>query len=953
MANKYLALRVGDQTYTLGSRKLGVNSGTGALVVPVENEDGKLTFPDAEGQPSTTLLTKDTTSGNTVLGLKGSGGGAAFALNKETVTSISEDLAVLIPEGFSIELNSAVLTLNKRPVVGSTPATTQHVLGASFGVTLDLSSIPFMSKIVPPDFNVVVENFQIVMASTPFDRNDTAALKVTLPQDTLQLPNSLNQGANLSLELTVGGEPFILTMPLPQSKPKTESSASSGSSTSGTVNTSQTSSSDPTASPPSGPAPVKKRVGPISVDSVGLGYKDGRFQLLVDGSVNIAGFSLGLIGLAINIPAEDVITPRFDRIRLALQGMSLGYQNGALSMTGILLRLPIIENDEETGRHEYLGQIAIRTSKLAITGMGIYTELPGGKASAFIYASLITPLGGIPEFFIEGIALGMGYNRGMRIIPTKMVNRFPLVTALDPSRAGAGQANTNSVAHIKGQFAILSTYLPAMPGQYVMAIGLRVSTYKMVNSIAVAMIEFGERLRLQIVGLASMQLPPASTGLPALGNIEMAFRIQFDPEQGVFAIDSLLTENSYLLTPECRLTGGFAFYTWYKGPYAGDFVVSMGGYHPQFNKPAHYPTVARLALSLDMSPVRFKGQLYAALTPSAIMAGGRFEASLKVGRVSAWYTANMDFIISWSPFFYDARFSVRIGIRVKLLFTLKAEIGTDIHIWGPEFAGHAKVKLKVYTASFDFGAVGKPSQTPVSWLEFSSTFLPERSDVLKLQITKGQLAEYTSNNNGETLFIVDPDEFELSIDSQLPVNMITKDRETAHTGNDFAVAPMGGTTVTNWNLNVTCESDLASASFVIDPANKKMSLALWGDSQSPNIRSKERTRSLLSGAIVTPSPGIPPGVTEPVALSEFLSQDVVENDPHWQFGQWEREADLADHNGRGRQIQDTLVAEGPASQRDAVCDFFGHPKDQIQVSSMAGDLASSFMGVPQILKELS
>ena len=64
-----------------------------------------------------------------------------------------------------------------------------------------------------------------------------------------------------------------------------------------------------------------------------------------------------------------------------------------------------------------------------------------------------------------------------------------------------------------------------------MAVGLRVSTYKLVYSIAVLMVEFGERSSWHIVGTSAMQLPPSSTGLPALGNIELAFRSVYDPEQ--------------------------------------------------------------------------------------------------------------------------------------------------------------------------------------------------------------------------------------------------------------------------------------------------------------------------------------------------------------------------------------------------------------------------------------
>ena len=211
--------------------------------------------------------------------------------------------------------------------------------------------------------------------------------------------------------------------------------------------------------------------------------------------------------------------------------------------------------------------------------------------------------------------------------------------------------------------------------------------------------------------------------------------------RSLLGIDGILTENSFLLTPDCRLSGGFAFYTWFKGTHAGDFVVTVGGYHPKFNVPAHYPKPARIQFGFDMGLMRFKGQLYAALTSSAIMAGGRFEAFYGVGNISAQFNVALDFIISWLPFFYDARFSISVKMKVDLWIDLKGTVGTDLHIWGPEFAGYAKVDLKIYTAKFDFGASKQLKKAPVSWNEFNSTFLPEQADILKAHLTKGLISE--------------------------------------------------------------------------------------------------------------------------------------------------------------------------------------------------------------------
>ncbi len=45
-----------------------------------------------------------------------------------------------------------------------------------------------------------------------------------------------------------------------------------------------------------------------------------------------------------------------------------------------------------------------------------------------------------------------------------------------------------------------------------------------------------------------------------------------------------------------RLTGGFAFETWWQGPNNGQFVITVGGYHPRFHHDG-YPVVPRVGLS--------------------------------------------------------------------------------------------------------------------------------------------------------------------------------------------------------------------------------------------------------------------------------------------------------------------------------------------------------------------
>ena len=113
-----------------------------------------------------------------------------------------------------------------------------------------------------------------------------------------------------------------------------------------------------------------------------------------------------------------------------------------------------------------------------------------------------------------------------------------------------------------------------------------------------------------------------------------------------------LTSNSYILSKDCHLNGGFAFYTWFE-PHrqAGDFVLTLGGYHPKFIVPDHYPQVPRLALNWQVSSeLHIKADAYFALTGSAIMAGAHLQATWQSGALRAWFVAGADFLHSLEAF---------------------------------------------------------------------------------------------------------------------------------------------------------------------------------------------------------------------------------------------------------------------------------------------------------------
>src|SRR5207248_1199865 len=129
---------------------------------------------------------------------------------------------------------------------------------------------------------------------------------------------------------------------------------------------------------------------------------------------------------------------------------------------------------------------------------------------------------------------------------------------------------------------VLHDWIPPELGAIWLAVGVCFTSFEMINSFALLTVALGCTFELALLGLSAITIP---TGAPALiGFAELALKATFSPEQGLLAVSGKLTPESYILSKDCHLTGGFAFYIWFKdspdGASAGDFVITLGGYHP-------------------------------------------------------------------------------------------------------------------------------------------------------------------------------------------------------------------------------------------------------------------------------------------------------------------------------------------------------------------------------------
>jgi hypothetical protein len=462
---------------------------------------------------------------------------------------------------------------------------------------------------------------------------------------------------------------------------------------------------------------VGKTFGPVRLDRVGAGYENGHVWLMLDAGLVLGPLELDLQGLGLGFDLHAFKAPD-----VALSGMGLRLDAGAaLSIDGQFLQ----------SGGGYIGQAKVETAKMSLTAFGGYTPGGGGQGpSVLIFVRRDDPpLGGPPYAFVTGVSLGFGVNRLLVIPPLDDLPAFPLWHSASspaiPKTSPPGTSSSDMLASVAERLAAVA---PRAEGETWLAAGVDFTSFEMVQSSAMVDVSFGSRLEFALLGLSHIQVP-RQTDHPIL-YAEIALEARCAPDSGVLTVEGKLTAASYVFMPDCHLTGGFAFYLWFAGAHAGDFVLSMGGSHPRFvapGRPAYYPDVPRLGLSYRSGNLSVSGSQYFALTPSMLMAGMQMSATWDSGPISAWFDAGVDFLLGWQPFHYEGDAYIHIGasFEVDLLlfsFTMTIHVGVDLSIWGPPLGGRADIDLDVISFSVSFGADQAPPR-PLSWDAFRQTLL--------------------------------------------------------------------------------------------------------------------------------------------------------------------------------------------------------------------------------------
>jgi hypothetical protein len=780
------------------------------------------------------------------------GSGAKPIDLKELVSEISKTIGDKIAAGISINLSSAQLAFLKGPVH------TKFLFGVGLDAGIQLSNLPVVGFLFSPDQTLNV-SFQLLAVNRAFDKSEIQTInELTGPAMTKMPEQRIGGGqddqADFSLKAAVrfAGSTHQLALPVQTDVSKTPDSKK--------LPVTPTAS---TASMATYWVKIDKALGPFHFQRLGIGSDGTDVAFLLDARLQTAGLTIALDGLEARCKFADLSRGEFHP-NFSLRGLGIAFKSGDLEIAGALLHRPAPAKDA------YDGAVVLRYKRLAIEAAGSY-ETIDGRPALFIYALIDYPLGGPSFFFVEGGALGFGYNRSFTMPTIEQVGEFPLVKqALSPSKSKLMPMDLAEQ---------LRPYVKPAVGEYFIAAGVKFSSFKTIKGFVLLTIVFGKHFEIDVLGKATLTSPSGVDSDKALMSATLLLLGRFLPEEGLLMVMAQLAPDARLFAPDCHLSGGFALYCWFGGKHKGDFVLTLGGYHKSFLVPDHYPKVPRLAMNWQVNPnLSLKAEAYFALTPSALMAGGKLEVNWQSGDLQAWLRAEIDFLIGWQPFYYDGHAYVAIGARYRFEFFGKHEISVELtaqlDLWGPPFSGRARVQWNLLSFEVAFGDKERHQPKPLDWPSFRKAFLPlpeERMFTVTAEAGKVAQGDGTTRADAASLGYLNPRNLCIVVRSPLPIkepktndprnNLLRSasevPRETTLKEPDLGIAPMNKTadqweeslvSITIFRRKDANTKEDVSSQFQATRIRNNVPASLWGETMDPKAR-KQDAPQLLADAI--------------------------------------------------------------------------------------------------------
>ncbi|MFE2752258.1 DUF6603 domain-containing protein [Actinosynnema sp. NPDC059335] len=485
-------------------------------------------------------------------------------------------------------------------------------------------------------------------------------------------------------------------------------------------------------------------------------------RMTIDAGFAYGPLGLEIIGFGLQVPFKTSDLVDF----VTLTGIGVRADFAGFTVDGAVMW---DQDARRRGIWKFDGLLAVTIPELltfVLAGSYAQVSNPGEPTynSLFVFISLsdfVLPLGPVT---ITGFMLGGGFNSLLRMPKIDDIENFPFVSGLKsgrvlPPKNGEKADKQESAAEVlkKLSSADESGWVSPCDGRHWAAGGLKLQLCEVVKCDALLVVEFGHGVAVVLLGVVKFEPLPKQDDKPSkleIVKLVVQFEIGYDFDRHLLLCAFALTQDCFLLTKECKLSGGGALYVYTGGPSGGQWVLALGGYNPGFKVPKSYPKVPRIALEASLcDSVLIRGEFYFAKTTDGIMAGMACSISEDGGWWRWWCSLHWDLWAEWHSFSLRFDVGVSLGISASInlgLFRVPVsiEIGVDISLWWlPEHGGHCEAHLWGLSIGGGWGVSWPETKErpKVPWTKFTRQLPKAVKVVRKKGVERGEPKDETTH----------------------------------------------------------------------------------------------------------------------------------------------------------------------------------------------------------------
>ena len=486
--------------------------------------------------------------------------------------------------------------------------------------------------------------------------------------------------------------------------------------------------------------PTHISLGPVDLDAltVSIGIDGSRFPIELTTNIK-AGFG-PLTGLIEQMgAAADMSFPSNGRGEVG--PMNLAFRFKPPKGVGLSLDAGIVRGggflDFDPDKGEYAGALQLSILEVvSVSAVGlISTRMPDGS-SGFSLLIIIT------ADFGPGIQLGFGFTLlavGGLLGLNRGVLMQPLLEGVKSNAVASVMFPRDVIANAPRIISDLKAFFPPLANTFLIGpmakLGWGEPTLVSLSLGVIVEIPPGN---VAILGILRAALPAEDAAILVL---QVNFIGVFEPnKQRLYFFASLFDSHLLFITIDGQMGVLFAY-----GADA-NFVLSIGGFHPQFKPPPlPFPTPARIQIDIiNESFARIHCDGYFAVTTNTVQFGTHSSYYFGFSALSVEGHSGFDALIQFSPFHFVAEISTAFSVKVFGLGVYGVDI--DLSLEGPtpwHAHGTASISFLFFSIGigidFTWGDARDTSLPPVAVMPLLGTELGKRSNWRALPPTQSNL----------------------------------------------------------------------------------------------------------------------------------------------------------------------------------------------------------------------